>query len=115
VKSRNTRYYHQQEEILDRNIKDREAEHDAAVRELKKKEKEARKASRNTDDPMEQLRFKKEASRWDRKVDDLEDDFRKEKRRMRDESDEMLELILQALQGTKHTEHLFSIRWRVVT
>ena len=75
--------------------------------------KEARKASRNTDDPMEQLRFKKDAAKWDRRADEAEDDYRIEKRKLRDEADDMLDLISQALAGTQHTEHLFSIRWRV--
>lgn len=114
VQGRNAKYYNQQEEILDRNIKDRRAEFEAKVREYRNKEKEARKASRNTDDPMEQLRLKKEAAKWDRKADDAEDDYRLEKRKLRDEADEVLELISQALAGTQETEHLFSMRWRVV-
>lgn len=114
VQGRNALYYNQQEEILDRNIKDRRAEFDAKVRDYRAKEKEARKASRSTDDPMEQLRFKKEAAKWDRKADDAEDDYRLEKRKLRDEADDVLELISQALAGTQQTEHLFSIRWRIV-
>ncbi|MBC9944361.1 DEAD/DEAH box helicase family protein [Leucobacter sp. cx-328] len=114
VQGRNAKYYNQQEEILDRNIKDRRAEFEAKVREYRSKEKEARKAARGADDPMEQLRMKKEAAKWDRKADDAEDDYRFEKRKMRDEADDILELISQALTGTQNTEHLFSIRWRVV-
>lgn len=114
VQGRNARYYNQQEEILDRNIKDRRAEFEAKSREYRSKEKEARKASRNTDDPLEQLRLKKEAAKWDRKADEAEDDYRLEKRKLRDEADEVLELIAQALAGTQDTEHLFSIRWKVV-
>lgn len=113
VQGRNARYYNQQEEILDRNIKDRRAEFDAKVRDYRAKEKEARKTSRNTDDPLEQLRFKKDAAKWDRKADEAEDDYRLEKRRLRDEADDILDLIAQALSGTQRTEHLFSIRWRV--
>lgn len=113
VQGRNARYYNQQEEILDRNIKDRRAEFEAKVREYRSKEKEARKASRSTDDPMEQLRHKKDAAKWDRRADEAEDDYRLEKRKLRDEADDLLDLISQALAGTQHTEHLFSIRWRV--
>ena len=114
VQGRNARYYNQQEDILDRSIKDRRAEFEAKMREYRKKESEARKASRGTEDPMEQLRFKKEAAKWDRRADEAEDDYRLEKRRLRDEADEMLDLIAQALTGTQENEHLFSIRWRVV-
>ncbi len=114
VQGRNARHYNQQEDILDRSIKDRRAEFEAKMREYRKKESEARKAARNTEDPMEQLRFKKEAAKWDRRADEAEDDYRLEKRRLRDEADEMLDLIAQALTGTQENEHLFSIRWRVV-
>ena len=34
---------------------------------------------------------------------------------MREEADHYLELIEQALKGTQTIEHLFSIRWKVVT
>lgn len=114
VQGRNARYYNQQEDILDRSIKDRRAEFEAKMREYRKKESDARKSARNTEDPMEQLRFKKEAAKWDRRADEAEDDYRLEKRRLRDEADEMLDLIAQALTGTQENEHLFSIRWRVV-
>lgn len=114
VQGRNARYYNQQEDILDRSIKDRRAEFEAKMREYRKKESDARKAARNTEDPMEQLRFKKEAAKWDRRADEAEDDYRLEKRRLRDEADEMLDLIAQALTGAQENEHLFSIRWRVV-
>lgn len=114
VQGRNARYYNQQEDILDRSIKDRRAEFEAKMREYRKKESDARKSARNTEDPMEQLRFKKEAAKWDRRADEAEDDYRLKKRRLRDEADEMLDLIAQALTGTQENEHLFSIRWRVV-
>lgn len=113
VQGRNARYYNQQEEILDRNMKDRRAEHEAAIREYRKKQTEARKAAKNADNPLEELRLKKESSKWDRRVDDAEDDYRATRRKLRDEADDMLELISQALTGTQETEHLFSIRWRV--
>lgn len=114
VQTRNTQYFNQQEDLLYRNMKDRRAEHDAEVREYRRKQEEARKAARNAEDPMEQLRFKKEASRWDRKVDDAEDAYRAQRRKFREETEEALDLIAQALAGTQVTEHLFSIRWRVV-
>lgn len=113
VQGRNARHYNQQEEILDRNIKDRRAEFEAKVREYRGKEKDTRKASRNIDEPLEQLRLKQEAAKWDRRADEAEDDYRLEKRKLRDEADDMLELIAQALAGTQETEHLFSLRWRV--
>src|SRR5699024_9165393 len=46
VQSRNSRYYNQQEEILERSIQDRKAEKDAKIREFEAKRKEHRKLSR---------------------------------------------------------------------
>lgn len=113
VQGRNSRYYDQQEELLYRNQQDRKAEHEGQIREYRAKEKEARKAARLTDDPMEQLRFKKEARRWEQKVEDADEKFREIKKQLRQEADKYLELIEQSLQGTQHIERLFTIRWRV--
>lgn len=114
VQSRNSRYYDQQEELLYRNQQDRKAEHEGQIREFKAKEKEARKAANNSDDPMEQLRFKKDARRWEQKAEDADDQFRSLKKQLREEADKYLELIEQALKGVQTTEHIFTIRWKIV-
>ena len=113
VQGRNSRYYDQQEELIYRNQQDRKAELEGLIREYRAKEKEARKAARQTDDPMEQLRFKKEARRWEQKAEDADEANRETRRKLRDEADKYLELIEQSLKGTQRTEHLFSIRWRI--
>ena len=114
VQSRNSRYYDQQEELLYRNQQDRKAEHEGQIREFKAKEKEARKAANNSDDPMEQLRLKKDARRWEQKAEDADDEFRSLKKQLREEADTYLELIEQALQGVQTTEHIFTIKWKIV-
>ena len=114
VQSRNSRYYDQQEELIYRNQQDRKAEHEGSIREYRAKEKEARKAARQTDDPMEQLKYKKEARKWEQKAEEADDFFRDAKKKLRDEADKYLELIEQSLKGTQSTEHLFNIRWRIV-
>jgi len=114
VQARNSRYYDQQEELLYRNQQDRKAEHEGQIREFKAKEKEARKAANNSDDPMEQLRLKKEARRWEQKAEDADDEFRSLKKQLREEADKYLELIEQALKGAQTTEHIFTIRWKIV-
>ena len=114
VQTRNAKYYDQQEERLYRNTLDRKAESEALIREYRHKEKESRKAARQTDDPMQQLRFKKEARRWAQKAEDEDDRAREERKQSRDETDKYLELIEQSLQGTVKTEDLFTIRWKVV-
>ncbi|MBU2603937.1 MAG: hypothetical protein KKA32_17545 [Actinobacteria bacterium] len=114
VQGRNSRYYDQQEELLYRNQQDRRAESEGKIREYKAKEKEARKAAKGTDDPMEQLRFKKEARRWADRAEEEDEGARLARKKMREEADRYLELIEQALKGTQEVEHLFTIRWKVV-
>lgn len=114
VQGRNSRYYDEQEELLYRNQQDRKAEHEGKIREYRAKEKEARKSARQADDPMEQLRLKREARKWERRADQADDDFRDARRKLQDEIDEKLDMIEQSLQGTQCREHLFAIRWRIV-
>ena len=114
VQGRNSRYYDQQEELLYRNQQDRHAESEGKIREYKAKEKEARKNARGTDDPMEQLKFKKEARKWSERAEEEDEEARAARKKMREEADRYLELIEQALQGKQSIEHLFSIRWKVV-
>lgn len=113
VQGRNSRYYDQQEELLYRNQLDRRAESEGKIREYKAKEKEARKNARNSDDPMQQLRFKKEARKWAERAEDEDEEARVARKTMRAEADHYLDLIEQALKGTQVVEHLFSIRWTV--
>ena len=115
VQGRNSRYYDQQEELLYRNQQDRRAESEGKVREYKAKEKEARKNAKGTDDPMQQLKFKKEARKWAERAEEEDEEARVARKKMREEADHYLELIEQALKGTQKIEHLFSIRWKVVT
>ena len=114
VQARNSRYYDQQEELLYRNQQDRKAEHEGRIREFKAKEKEARKAANNSDDPMEQLRLKKDARRWEQTAEDADDEFRTLKKQLREEADKYLELIEQALKGVQAIEPIFTINWKLV-
>jgi len=113
VQVRNSRYYDQQEELIYRNQQDRKAEHEGAIRDHRAREKEARKLARQTDDPMDQLRLKKEARKWEQRADEADEDFRETRLKLRAEADKYLDLIEQSLQGTQTTEHLFTIRWRI--
>ena len=113
VQGRNSRYYDQQEELIYRNQQDRKAEHEGTIRDHRAKEKEARKLARQTDDPIEQLRLKKEARKWEQRAEDADEDFRDTRQKLRAEADKYLDLIEQSLQGTQSTEHLFTIRWRI--
>ncbi|SNT01555.1 Helicase conserved C-terminal domain-containing protein [Micrococcales bacterium KH10] len=114
VQVRNARYYDQQEELIHRNRQDRKAEHERVIDEYRAKEKEARKLAAKSDDPMERNRYKKQARRWEDRREDADEEFRIEHKKLRDEADKFLELIEQALQGEEETEHLFTVRWRIV-
>lgn len=113
VQGRNSRYYDQQEELLYRNQQDRKAEHEAAIREFRAKERDARKAAKQSDDPLQQLKLKKDARKWEQRAEDADEQFRAAKKKLREEADHFLDLIEQSLKGTQSTEHLFAIRWRI--
>lgn len=114
VQGRNSRYYDQQEELLYRNQQDRHAESEGRIREFRNREKEARKNSKNSDDPLQQLKFKQEARKWADKAEQEDEEARFARKKMREESETYLALIEQSLKGTKHVEHLFHLNWRIV-
>lgn len=113
VQQRNSSYYNQQEELLESQILDLDSEKRKAVRELEQKRRDFRKQANQADDPMEQLRFKKKARVLDDEIDIIEDKYRKEKRDLRDNVDELLILIRQSLQGKREEKELFTIRWKI--
>lgn len=115
VQGRNSRYYDQQEELLYRNEQDRHAESEGKIREYRNKEKQARKNSKLTDDPLQQLKFKQEARKWADKAEDEDEGARLARRKMREEAENYLLLIEQSLKGTRSVENLFSISWKIVS
>ena len=115
VQGRNSRYYDQQEELLYRNQQDRHAESEGKIREYRNKEKDARKNSKATDDPLQQLKLKQEARKWADKAEEEDEQARTARRKMRDESEKYLSLIEQSLKGTREVVELFSFKWKVVS
>ena len=114
VQSRNSRFYDQQEDIIYRSIEDRKAQADARIREFRSKEKEERRLAKFSDDPVEQLKHKKEAKKWDQRADEEDESFRAEKKALKEEGARLLELIEQSLRGTKSERQLFAAEWEVV-
>jgi ERCC4-related helicase len=114
VQGRNSRYYDQQEEVLYRNQQDRHAESEGKIREYRNKEKDARKNSKITDDPLQQLKFKQEARKWADRAEEEDEEARHARKRMREESENYLTLIEQSLKGTKSIENLFYLGWKIV-
>ena len=113
VQGRNSRYYDQQEELLYRNEQDRHAESEGKIREYRNKEKEARKNSKSTDNPLEQLKFKQEARKWSERAEAEDEDARRARKVMREEADIYLTLIEQSLKGNREIQDLFTIKWKI--
>jgi superfamily II DNA or RNA helicase len=114
VQLRNSRYYNEQEDLLYRNDQDRLAEHEARIRQLRAKEKDARQRARNEDDPMQQLKCKQEARQWAARAEDADDEFRVVRKTMRQEADSYLQLVEQSLKGTSKVTPLFTVEFEVV-
>jgi ERCC4-related helicase len=114
VQTRNSRFYDQQEDIIYRSIEDRNAEANGRIREFRSKEKEERRFAKLADDPVAQLKHKKEAKKWDQKADEEDEAFRADKKALKEEGARLLELIEASLKGTRSQRQLFATQWEVV-
>ena len=114
VQTRNSKYFDQQEEILYRNKLDQKAASAAKIRDYQTKEKEARRRARVEIDPLKQLEYKKEARKWEQRIETEEDRSREERRMNTERADEYLEQIEQALKGNKTIDDLLTITWDIV-
>lgn len=114
VQTRNTKYFDQQEEMIYRNSLDQKAESAAKIRDYQKKEREARHKAKVEIDPLSQLEYKKEARKWEQKAEEEDDRSRDMRRKKREEADEWLEQIENALKGNQKTEDLFAISWEII-
>lgn len=114
VQSHNSQYLNEQDELLHRSQEDRYAQHEAMIREYRAREKESRRRAMQADDPLEQLRLKKEARRWQTRVEDADEEFRIARKKQAADADRILELLEQSLRGTCEVSPLFVARWRVV-
>lgn len=113
VQSRNSRYYDEQEEIIYRSIQDRKAEADGRIRDFRSREKEERRLARLATDPVEQLRHKKEAKKWDQRADEEDEAYRSDRKTLKEEGERLLELIEQSLRGKRSRCQLFAAEWEI--
>lgn len=113
VKTRNSRYYNEQEEAAFRSLQDRKAEHEKKIHHLEGQIRELRKQARQAVDAMESFTLKQRANRLEDKIDDADDEFKKVKRKIRNESEDYLNSVKQALQGSEEQEPILAIRWRI--
>lgn len=113
VEDRNAGFFLQQEELIESARLDHKATFDAKIREYQAKEAAARKAARKAANVSEELKLKQEARQWRRKIDDAEDEYRTERNRLREESEEYLDNARDALNATQNRRELFTINWEV--
>ena len=113
VQNRTAQFSIEQGDLVESRLKDHKAKYDAEVRKLNKEEEDARARERRTGDLSERLKLRKEAQRLARRAESLYDDFKVERDRLRQQADDYLEMIEQALMGTDEREHIITIRWAV--
>lgn len=113
VEDRNAGFFLQQEELIEAARLDHKAKFDAKIREYQAKEATAKKAARKATSATEELKLKQEARQWRRKIDDAEDEYRTERNRLRDESEEYLDSARDVLNATESRRELFTITWEV--
>lgn len=113
VQTRTARFSLEQGDLVESRLKDHKAKYDAEARKLERARDETSARERRADDLTERLRLRKEAQRLSRRADDLYSDYREERGRLRDEADDYLSMLEDALGGTERRKHLFTIRWVV--
>ena len=114
VQTRTAQFSIEQGDLVESRLKDHKAKYEAEVRKLNKDEQDARSRERKTDDLAARLKYRKEAQKLARRADDLYDEFKSERDRLRGEAEEYLEMIEDALSVTNTREQVFTIRWKVV-
>jgi len=113
VEERNATFYLQQEALIDAARLDLKATFDAKIRDLQAKASTASKAVRKASSTVERLEHTREARRWRRRAEDAEDEYRRQRDKLRDESDAYLDNAMHALNAKVSTEELFTINWEV--
>ncbi|WP_448752514.1 SNF2-related protein [Actinomyces sp.] len=113
VQERNATFYLQQEELIDAARLDLKATFDAKIRDYHAKETTATKAARKAKNTAEQLKLTREARSWRRKAEEADDEYRRQRDKLRDESDAYLDKASMALEPKEETNELFTISWEV--
>ena len=106
-------FYLQQEALIDAARLDLKATFDAKIREFPGKEAAATKAARKASSTAEQLKLTREARSWRRKAEEADDDYRRERDKLRATSDAYLDNAAQALEAKQSTTELFTVNWEV--
>lgn len=113
MQQRTAQFSIEQGDLVESRLKDHKAKYDAEARKLEKSKEEINARERRTDDITERLKLRKEAQKLSRRADDLYSDYREERERLRGKADEYIGMLEDAIRGTEHREHVFTIRWAV--
>lgn len=111
VSNRNKRYYDEQDDATFRRMQDRKAEHEKKIREWENRIRQLRKQAKQSTDAMESLTLKRKANQLEDRIDSSDAEFRTVKRHLRDESEDYLNSVEQALKGSAEQEPVLAIRW----
>lgn len=113
VQQRTALFSIEQGDLVESRLKDHKAKYDAEARKLDKAKDDMNARERRMDDLGERLKLRKEAQRLSRRSDELYNDYREERHRLRAKTDEYIEMLEDALQGAERREKIFEIRWVV--
>lgn len=113
VQDRNAIFYLQQEALIDAARLDLKATFDAKIRDFHAKESTATKAARKASSTAEQLKLTREARQWRRRAEEADDEYRRQRDKLRNESDTYLDNAAQALEVEQSTNELFTVNWEV--
>lgn len=113
MQTRTAQFSIERGDLVESRLKNHKAKYDAEARKLERAKEEINARERRAEDLTERLKLRKEAQRLSRRADDLYSDYREERNRLRDKSDEYLGMLEDALEGTERREHVFTIRWAV--
>ena len=113
VQDRNAIFYLQQEALIDAARLDLKATFDAKIRDFHAKESTATKAARKASSTAEQLKLTREARQWRRRAEEADDEYRRQRDKLRNESDTYLDNAAQALEAEQSTNELFTVNWEV--
>ena len=113
VQDRNAIFYLQQEALIDAARLDLKATFDAKIRDFHAKESTATKAARKASSTAEQLKLTREARQWRRRAEEADDEYRRQRDKLRNESDTYLDNAAKALEAEQSTNELFTVNWEV--
>ncbi|OTA29855.1 DNA helicase [Alloscardovia macacae] len=114
IQEKNASYLYEQEMLIDSRLADLRATYDAKIREAQAQSESLEKASRRSSDQMERLKLLKESRKLRNAAEDMEDDYRAQRKLLREKSSSYLEKISDALHTEIHRTHLYTIRWEIL-